>query len=90
MIRFLRGDANADGSLGIEDALTTLTGLYIDSNVFRCRAASDSDGDGRLDLSDPIHFLSYRFLGTAEPPAPFPNCGPADDTGLPCAESGCR
>ncbi len=89
-LQFIRGDSNSDGLVDISDAVTTLTGLFIDSQEIRCRAAADSNSDAAVDMSDAIHFLSYRFLGTEPPAAPFPACGPTEDIGLGCEESSCR
>ncbi len=41
-----------------------------------CQKAADVNDDGRVDVTDAIHLLMYRFLRIgAEPAAPFPLCG---------------
>ena len=54
-----------------------------------CNDAADSNDDGQIDISDPVHTLGALFLGTAEIPAPTV-CGldPTDDT-LTCEVSNC-
>lgn len=46
----------------------------------------DIDLDGEVNITDPIHNLSYQFLGGTLPLAPFPEAGPdpTTDDPLPC------
>ncbi len=51
----------------------------------------DCNGDGRVrgSVTDAIHPLQWSFLGGAEPPAPFPECGfdPVDSPEATCERS---
>jgi hypothetical protein len=54
-----------------------------------CDDAGDSNDDGKVDIADPVFSFGYLFLGTREPPPPFPAAG-ADPTpdGLRCRRDG--
>ena len=71
-ILFIRGDANADGSVNVTDAVYFLSHLYPPD--FTCEDAADFDDDGQLNTSDAIYFLQHF----APPNFPEPNgsCGP--------------
>ena len=82
---FRRGDPNADGSVDITDAVSTL--LYLFSNgTLSCIDAGDVDDSGSLNITDPISLLAFLFSGGNPPASPYPGCGrdpTADD--LECA-----
>ena len=67
---FLRGDSNADGSVNIADAVSTLSFLFTAGVRPYCLDAADANDDGTLDISDPIALLGYLFLG--DTPLPYP------------------
>jgi len=86
---FVRGDANADGSVDLSDAVDVLARLFLGKPAPACAEAADGNGDGGLDVSDTVYVLSFLFIGGAPPPAPYPECGAAqadDDCGSfpPC------
>ena len=88
--QFIRGDADGDGSvIVIGDAITVLGGLFSGETI-PCLAAADVNGDGAVDVADPITLLNFGLLGGAPPPAPFPDCGsdPEPST-LDCANTAC-
>ena len=64
----------------------SLSHLFTGGPAPSCRKTTDVTDDGIVDITDPIRLLGYLFLGSAEPPAPFPACG-QDTTadGLGCA-----
>lgn len=73
---FLRGDANADGSLNISDAIFVIQVTYRGVTDVACRASGDANDDGRVDNSDIVTILQYLFL--ARPltlPPPSSRCG---------------
>lgn len=83
---FIRGDANADGTVDLADAVTSLEALFIAGAMGECEDAMDSNDDGVLDLADPIAVLNNLFGSGA--PLPEPSvCGsdPTDDV-LTCEE----
>jgi ELWxxDGT repeat protein len=90
--RFRRGDANADGTIDVSDAIATLGLLFIGGPpTLPCQKTSDTNDSGDLDISDAVTLLTHLFLGTAALPEPFTSCGldPSDDH-LPCGEfAGC-
>lgn len=74
--RFVRGDANGDGLLGIADAISSLGVLFQGQPGSGCADASDANDDGAHDLGDVIWTLAHLFTGGAPPPAPYPSAGP--------------
>ena len=89
---FRRGDADADGTAAITDAIVVLNWLFQGGPEPGCRDAADSDDSGVLDLTDPIRLLDFLFRGGPEPPAPgTAACGedPTADELVSC-EADCR
>lgn len=76
---FQRGDAKADGTLNITDAINVLSYLFLGTEAPTCLKAADVDDDGSAAITDAIYLLNFLFLGGPEPPAPYPGCG-ADST----------
>lgn len=72
---FQRGDASADGSVDISDALTGLRHLFL-GGALTCRKAADTDDNGSLEMADSLFLLNHLFRGGDAPPAPFDSCGP--------------
>ena len=90
--RFIRGDANEDGSVDLSDAVSILIQLFLGGVATTCDDADDANDDGESNISDAISLLGFLFLGGAAPPAPFPECGedPTEDE-LGCESfAGCR
>ncbi len=85
--RFIRGDANVDGSIDISDVIKTLFAIFFSPSPLFCSDTGDLTDDGDLDVSDTIFLLAYLFLEGAAPPDPSPECGedPTADF-LPCQE----
>jgi hypothetical protein len=85
--RFRRGDANADSTTDISDAIKVLSFLFTGGKALSCQEATDVTDDGTVDISDGIALLSYLFLGGKAPSEPFAECGtdPTAD-GLTCEE----
>jgi parallel beta-helix repeat protein len=88
---FQRGDTNADGALGVADAIYLLNWRYLGGPPPPCMDAADVNDDSgegsnaAPNIADAIYFLSWRYLGGPPPPPPS-ECGP-DPTGdaLDCA-----
>jgi hypothetical protein len=92
-LRFLRGDATADGGLDLADPIRILERLFLGGDSLPCEEAADANDDGQLDLADPIAILGSLFLGQGPLPLPGPrSCGldPTPD-GLSCEKvDSCR
>ena len=73
---FVRGDANADGSVNLADAVFVLSLLFAGAQRVPCQDAADSDDDGAISITDGVYLFNYLFrAGSPEPPAPFPEAG---------------
>jgi hypothetical protein len=84
---FLRGDSNADGTVNISDAITSLNHLFFGGSRAYCADALDANDDGVIDISDPIATLLSLFLGSGPlpPPSEQPGFDPTPDA-LFCRE----
>jgi parallel beta helix pectate lyase-like protein len=78
-IPFLRGDADASGSIDLNDPVLLLDYLFLAGEA-PCLDAADVDDSGDLSITDAIVSLAFQFLGGPPPLAPFPGCG--DDPGV--------
>jgi hypothetical protein len=91
LVRFARGDADADGIVGITDAVLSLLYLFRDGAPPACLDAADVDDNARLRVDDAVLLLLWLFAGGAPPAPPSPSkasdCGPdpTDGDGLGCA-----
>ncbi len=87
--RFIRGDVNLNGQVTGVDARLMLDVLFLISGSFRCDDAADVNDDGIVNITDPVSLLSFIFLSSVPPQAPFPFPGPdpTDDDPLDCADS---
>ncbi|MDE0961031.1 MAG: plastocyanin/azurin family copper-binding protein [Planctomycetota bacterium] len=74
--RFIRGDSDRNGVLGIGDAIFSLGFLFQGAATPNCLDALDVSDDGQVDIADPVSLLGYLFSSTAAPAAPFPTEGP--------------
>lgn len=92
---FVRGDAQSNMMVGMEDAVFILRYKFIPgSPVPSCMDAADADDNGEVGMEDAVYILRYKFIpGSPQPPPPFPECGsdptPDElDCGFhPCMES---
>ena len=78
---FIRGDCNNDISFNVADVIYHLTSLFASGPPPACRDACDMDLSGNDDIGDSIQMLNVLFQAAPDPPAPFPDCGPADPGG---------
>ena len=74
--QFVRGDANQDYQVDEADAYFIMDYLLGGGPSPECMDSADADDSGTVDISDATFILNYKFLGTAPPPPPFPDCGP--------------
>jgi hypothetical protein len=84
--RFLRGDANGDGSHDLADPIRVLESLFLGGGPLPCLDAGDADDTGAIEITDAVYSLEYLFLGGPRPPEPLLACSidPTAD-GLDCA-----
>ena len=83
---YIRGDCNVDGNADVGDAVAALAVLFTGGTT-SCQDACNVNGDAAVDIADAIYLLSYLFSGGAEPPAPFPECGIAEQLGCDAGPS---
>ncbi|MBN1422226.1 MAG: CotH kinase family protein [Planctomycetes bacterium] len=86
--RFIRGDADGDGTIALGDAVAILVHALAQGPAPPCQKTADVDDNGFLDLGDGIQVLAYLFVGGSAPRPPFPACGldPTEDD-FSCEES---
>lgn len=85
---YVRGDANASGTVEFADVIASLQYLFGDGDA-GCLRALDLDGDGQVELNDPIRLITILFTEAEEDiPYPYPNCGRAmdDPSQAPCEQ----
>ncbi len=90
--QFRRGDANADRSVNVADAVFLLTYLFAHGPASACEDSADSNDDGRLDISDAVATLRHLFASAAMPAPGATTCGadPTADTLAACDYDVCQ
>ena len=95
-LSFLRGDANADGTLDIADSITVLDYLFPPPSgqvPLVCPDAADANDDGTLNIADVVRIQDYLFSGGNPFPGgvgfcliedPTPGDPLATEPGTPC------
>ena len=84
---FRRGDAAANGSVDLSDAIFILNFLFLGGSAPECPDAADADDSGSHELTDAIRILNFLFLGGDVPPPPGPDdpgIDPSDDDLADC------
>ena len=85
---FVRGDANRDGRVNIQDPIELLAVLFGTETAFSCADAADADDDGTINVLDTLKILALLFQGDSLPaPAPHPGPDPTCDA-LACSDAG--
>ena len=81
-VRFIRGDADADGEANLSDAVATLNWLFRQAAPPACVDAADVDDNGQVALTDPVRLLHHLFTAGPPPAPPWPQVGvdPSADT----------
>lgn len=72
---FRRGDPDGNGVFDIADPLFLLGCLFFGTDCPDCPDSADVNDDGKVDVSDAIAHLMWRFGGGEPPRAPFAICG---------------
>ncbi len=73
--KFVRGDANNDGSVNLADAIFIFTYLFSSGTAPSCLDATDVDDNGVITVGDGISVLNYLFSAGPQPKQPFPEAG---------------
>ncbi len=81
VVRYQRGNANADATTDISDAIFMLGFLFLGGRPPTCEKTLDVNDDGRKDISDAVNLLNHLFLGGLRPAPPFRECSedPTED-----------
>ena len=94
--QFVRGDANADGSVNVADAVFIFNWLFLGGDRPTCLDAADTDdvagGGSDHNLTDGQYLLLWLFQGGPRPPSPGPvSCGtdPSPDDSLCLSHAAC-
>ncbi len=80
-VRYRRGDANADSTVDISDAVCVLSYLFgsggdpCKKKVFGCLDSADANDDGKVDIADAVALLGHLFAQWGPLPEPFERCG---------------
>ncbi|MEM7166320.1 MAG: PKD domain-containing protein [Planctomycetota bacterium] len=84
--KFLRGDANSNGTIDLSDTVFILAFLFSGGTAPSCPDAADPNDTGAIDIADAVYLLGYLFSNGAHPRYPFPALGldPSDDLLGPC------
>ena len=64
---FLRGDANGDGVIRMDDAMAVLDYLFRGVGKIDCKDAADANDDGSVDMSDGLAILFHLYGGGNAP-----------------------
>ncbi len=79
---FIRGDANADCTVNLGDAVYILQNLFANGPAISCLDAADTNDDESVNVADAIYGLQFLFANGPAIPAPHPLCG-EDPSGSP-------
>jgi hypothetical protein len=99
--RFVRGDANSDGSINLTDGVVPLLYLFSGGAAPACLDSADANDTGNIEITDAIIVFSWLFTGGAAPQPPSPtspgyregDCGEdstADELGCELAAPVCE
>jgi hypothetical protein len=82
-VRFVRGDADSNGTIELTDAIRILNFLFTGGPPPLCVKAADADDSGGLAITDAVRILNWLFISGARPAPPSPSTGnyPASDCG---------
>jgi len=88
---FIRGDANADIDVNLNDLLFLANYLFAGGSAPSCMDAADVNDDGSVNTNDILYLSNFLFAGGPEPPSPYPSCGtdPTSDS-LNCSYHPCQ
>ncbi len=61
------GDLNCDGLVQLDDVLASLAYLFQSGRLPLCPAGLEANGDGHLNLADPVYVLQWLYQGGPAP-----------------------
>ena len=64
---FLRGDANGDGVININDVVFLINYLFIGGPAPQPLQAGDANSDGVVNINDVVYLINYLFVGGPPP-----------------------
>jgi hypothetical protein len=67
---FIRGDANGNGEVHIEDIVYLINYLFLGGSAPRPLEAGDANCDEVVDIGDLVYLINYLFLGGPPPGCP--------------------
>ena len=70
--RFVRGDANSDGSINLTDGVIPLLYLFSGGAPPTCLDSADTNDTGSIEITDAIIVFGWLFSGGAPPAEPSP------------------
>lgn len=73
--RYIRGDADENGTLEMTDAINLLGWLFLGGEEPLCMDAANANGSSDVNIADPVYILQFLYAGGPPPPYPFPECG---------------
>ncbi|MEM7166319.1 MAG: PKD domain-containing protein [Planctomycetota bacterium] len=81
---FIRGDANLNGVVNLQDIVIVLSYLFNSGTSVACFDAADGNDSGSVDIADPVFIMTFLFGNGDILPYPFP-CSGFDPTpdGIP-------
>lgn len=88
---FIRGDANADMNVNLNDLVFLANYLFSSGAEPSCMDAADINDDGSVNTNDIIYLANFFFSSGSPPPNPYPSCGsdPTEDS-LNCSYHPCQ
>jgi uncharacterized delta-60 repeat protein len=66
-IQFLRGDANGDGMINVNDVVFLINYLFIGGPAPQPLQAGDANSDGVVNINDVVYLINYLFVGGPPP-----------------------
>ncbi len=73
---FIRGDANDDMSVDMNDILFIAYYLFWSGSEPTCLDAADVNDDGSVNNQDVLYLANFLYFNGPVPPSPYPGCGP--------------
>ncbi|MFH1829937.1 MAG: dockerin type I domain-containing protein [Pseudomonadota bacterium] len=73
---FVRGDANSDGYITLDDSIYIMSYIKDPNSVkVKCEDALDVDDNGEPNIDDAIYLLNFQVAAGPQPLLPFPEPG---------------